>query len=432
MLQEPAATPRKRLQRRHLLFILIAGAGLGIAFFWQRNQPVAMRLVGRYPLVCPGFTPILAYPEREYIICRDWMHKIACFRWDGVLLWSVNIPKHKLRVSIAISPDGSTLAVTGIQLNHRNIYTWRNGRLLGTISLPPDTRLRVPNLQALPSGRVFIYEKRPTATRIILAKGDKIIARGTIAIPYGKSSDFVTCRHSPDGNVFIHSSNGIFTYYTMNIAGDRLLFKPKYTANDPWPYFIRNNLILTTNGAVYNDVGRIFPPYAWSIANTRFNAFSPSDLISRNAIVQLRHNPNITGGWFNTVRVFYPETGQSWSPEQRERLFTNATPDGQFLLADESPAPDSAIAKLGEEFGQHHLISNIVTRLETHPARLVLYQKPGRRCAYIPIQYSPSDWYVDRKYNIMGIHLSPDGKSVYLLGYDENSAQHYQVLHYTW
>jgi len=426
------------------------------------TRPKEMRLVSAVTPTVPGL-PVLhsislrPYDNRFALFCRETIPKtmayqecsVAMCRWNGELLWKVDLPRPKfLSVSnrlnydlhgshSQLSPDGRHLAQAVVDGSSQQIVNWLDGHRTGAVRLPCYRKMA--RLLVQDTGRIYAWIPSQPTWSFYIIEGNRIIARGTMPIPTSAVAGSCEGAFSPDGNAFVLTDFPGFTYYRVSISGSTLNLTRTYIANDPIdflqsPLIWDSKLLLTSNGAIYNDRGQV----------TKANKWRFGDADTTVAVAVMQYLPGDNALVEGPIRIFDPRTHRHWSPNGGwAYIISKASADGRFALVGRQPGGrfQPLIAKLA---GEKITSSSLERRLQrfTDPLEvdMVLYERPGRaraklhafidkRYAGLPLPTIHND---GRTYDISQIVISKDGRTIRFDSFDvENDGQR-KIFTYTW
>ncbi len=381
----------------------------------------------------------LAVPEPEWLITEpfwdafgvevrqdeapdDGGTAMATFHQDGTRWWVVtlpwrdpppDIPAENYSPSLmSLSPNGRYCAALVLERVGASLLTWREGVLVGRCSLPALPHKDDYSTTVLDSGRVFVQQDYipPTSPPFAmwLVEGNRLLARGVVTgIQPSVSYD---ATFSDDGAVLYCQAEDLGYFYRVTVAAGRLVFTPVYTVQIPDlknnPRLLASDCLLTGDNGVYNDKGRLLfpvPPGQWH-----------TDAGSMDAVL-LEPMSAFSGGHDNSrhLCVFFPRTGAYWTVPDlpQPHKCQGRSPDGRFVLVDEQPP---SVVSLRSPVMQRLMqaVPWLAQRYQARsgkgsPARLVVYERPGRRRSILRTFTVPD-----------GSHISPPAGQPYFAAKD--------------
>jgi hypothetical protein len=361
-----------RRSRRVLVTLALLAA---LAGWWWLGRPQEMRLVDVRPLELPTLPDKYSYyfrPRTDYLLAYSSAPSLAVMRWDGTVRWGIMPPKpmmlknsyvYAVKCNWSVSPNGRYCTVVIAQMRNQKVMMWDEGQLIGSTLLPLtikpcglstelETVLAQPTI--LDNGQAFCWIETEPVGSIMLLENGKIKARGRLPAPSGIKPEDVSYQVSPDGRVLIASVMDGFTIYRIIIADNTLRCIPVYTSKEPpvqtaWgilvsnrPFVTSDGFLVTDSGAVYDMHGRISGSTGW-----RLDPIVKGIPVPRSAIIQAHYvNSDMLPNYITATQIFDPHTGVVWAPKkQLPHLFSQATPDGKYLLVDERPGKIAVLAR---------------------------------------------------------------------------------------
>lgn len=448
MNNQPLASPKRRRRRWPFILLLIVVALLA---WWWFSRPEEMRLVGKitiddhfnvYHLDTQGL--LLRLDRQAYD--RPAPGTITAIGLDSKPRWQVLVPviqptrkysekdpftgkvivEYEITNSmtqrdlgtLALSPDGQTLAIMQEETGRSHIWSWRNGRLLGEAYIPwfnqhedgQTFRVMVQN-----TGRVWGYT-------ISCGNICQLWAIDGSHLAFGKydcrlrtlSNTNYSLYHflpSPDGTAMIafvlnpYSMLFSFDYCSVQVRGNAVVVKRQYTARrngkkfSDTPDWWNSKIVVTGSRQFFGPNG------PKQIANPWGTQWTKDSHMIGEILVQEKLSPK------HLLRIFPPPPGRPWTL-QTDNGLCGYTHDGSTVLLNETLLQHSFPDFISQYF----------------PTRYALYTAPGRLRAVLPVHR------LKRGYGellVKGTHydiaqppkLSPDGRHVIVLTRKTDDAQ---------
>jgi len=400
--------------RRRLLFAVVVLAMLAGSWFWLfhgtlrlAGSVAASRLYARPPLVSQAGVVVWLKHGENYI-------DPALLGWDGRIRWRADMRLHvQVAATQAISPDGHLLAGLLIFNNAVTISTWRDGKLVSTVSFPvtdpvydvfADLVLYVDN-----DGRVLACVSTFPEARVLEIREGRIVARGACASRLPESDDSFRYRleFSPDGSALIGAfkeGNGQYDnleYFTLAVSDDRIRITRKFAC------MVNRDLSVLPDGSMLTsdfikgnltdiliDAAGQHPlahPFPYSVGQYRGNARCVvSQEMDRGSHAAEEYPKRVS-----PPRIIDRRTGATWS-----------TATCRLWLDDAIASDDGRFAVL---YGCEKLSGKA----------LCIFEQPGRLCTRLPLTE------LHRLSTVNDFYLSPDGHSLVIMN-EEHGAMVYR------
>jgi len=372
---------------------------------------------------------------------------------------------HYQQSMVRISPDGHLLAIAFLKDRNIHVASWRDGRHLADAAFTLQSESAMSQefgegyltMQVENSGRVWLQVGGRRSVWLWAIDGTHLAAG---SYTFNGKGMYNPLRLSPDatglmgsayvpnvlvipttvGNTpgkqpsLLEPSSPTFTsnidYATVQVQGERITVTPRYQQSNAEDMFgwCGDGLLLGNGGTLLGSKGIVHNADGWQFATNLRQPWLKNDCPS---LVQSQTLPN----GMRNYRVFVPPPGRPWPLHPRTvDAIGQSTPDGRVAVLLEA--------------GKRHLshTEDLLLRLpfldrlfpRTLPARLVVYIRPGRRTAMLPLTTvtnaaGDSDYYLPidgtRAY-IYRCALSPDGRHL-AVPVSYGNGKH-EVLVYSW
>jgi len=384
--------------------------------------------------------------------------------WDGRQRWRITTPAATLperpgdhpswnERTIAVSPDGRTVALLFTDGPYIRVYGWRDGELASSAKLPrvPGKPAALPLYSFTVTNDGFLWVSTPQLRTCRVWRIDgKHVASGIYPMPFPillpQETEFRN-EISQDGSALLcwealplpnpkFSPNGQFHYIAVKVKGAQIVFNHRYTINESYIYPLGNGIVFA-NGAFYGPDGKIAP-------NSKKSPIPPQEpnVSYREQYKTLSVKGTDTRFKRTTEVVISRFTKHAWviPHSKRSRVYTNGftstdpgvcTNDGRYALIFLPAVP----LKPEGVFAQLKRIPVLHTRLQYREklAFLSLYERPGKLLARLPLTHTigvyDTEYYTlqDTTCEIRRWALSPDGRHVGLSLYRNDSEFEYRL-----
>ncbi|MHB9134631.1 MAG: hypothetical protein ACYDBB_26455 [Armatimonadota bacterium] len=350
---------------------------------------------------------------------------ITLFGWDGKPCWTARGPEVSHNPEIRAyrfdcSPDGHVVALSLFDRSRARVLSWRDGQLLGYAHWPAaissDAVMQVTN-----SGRVWIYDAPLECTPLNVCRVWAVDGRH-IAF---KRERLPAVRHlvgngwsiSPDGTLLAGQYGGATPgarCFTLAVRGERVIATPKANLPDFDLYHIYDGgLVLDVQNDSVLLNGSRCQPRGWEagiLSGTHGAVIHFYRLTQRNDTSP--HTP---------VHLFQPANGQQWTipPSRVDQWPFCATPDGRFVLVQESGLP-CVLLPLTDRLSSWPAVTELFRSISVR-SQLAVYERPGKLRAVFAIgsvdQNNPIVLNNDsERYGFRmsegNVAISPDGRRV--------------------
>ncbi|MHB9024332.1 MAG: hypothetical protein ACYC7E_09180 [Armatimonadota bacterium] len=318
--------------------------------------------------------------------------------WDGKPCWTITSPVNAMPYPgathsfngeptladgfalVTPSPDGQVFALAAVDGKIITVTSWRNGHLLGQARVPwsPKPEHTGWALRALDSGRCWLYQAyMPEGSCRLWAIDGARVASGRYTASTAPGLADVYCAISPSGaRLWGHCSRSL-DYVTLTVQGTRVRVERDYTVQ--------------TDGDKFSwlDDEHI------DICHSRINELTPDiTLLGPHGILEY--------GNLNECRIYAPALNRSSVIPGSFNYAATYTPDHRALVFWEE-MPGSRLKALMRR------IPLLGSLNEVKEWRLSIYTKSDRPTA---IGFLSG--------NIFELALSPDGRRVAVLAYDDH------------
>ncbi|MHB9134341.1 MAG: hypothetical protein ACYDBB_24990 [Armatimonadota bacterium] len=369
--------------------------------------------------------------------------------WNGRPCWRVILPEEKKQDretrsparDLAFSADGHVVAVTIAENGSWQVFTWRDGRALGQVTLyaaprgklPPRVR---PAMIVLNTGRVLLWCRSQFAGPLYAIEGKEVVATGYFRSQLHSPEGMESVEIAPDGSALLACctatsqmapSSPTFEYASLKIARRQITITTRRLERLAEPL-----CQLFPGGAAVNMHGTVFTPQG-----KRQNQESWDWLINVSP-----YQDTAGGSWLlqtqgKDQRLFMPATGETWKLSMPgELLDAGFTQQGGHVLAYIRDVHhlhfDGEDDFRIKDAGQERLLA---------PARRCrefrVYERPGRLRAVLPLHAGVGEEAVldlhGVRYQVDHGFLSPDGHRLILVGIAQNNINAtYEFLVYGW
>ncbi len=445
-----SSSSKRRRRRWWPVALIIVLALLG---WWRLSRPPEMRLVACIPLdhMLLDYRSGIDYFARTGLLLR--LDRQAANRpapgtltaigLDGKARWQASVPvvqsvpalqpvlhfiDNDGLGTVRLSPDGHVLAVFQEAQGQMRLWSWRDGKLLGAVSLPVVSILP-KYFDVTNSGRVWLrcYSDKNGPYRFYAIDGSHI-AFGTY---HANTTALATYMRpgiegyylSPDGMELLCCGGSFYPYVDycrVRVQGLRVIISRQYTAKTDGKTFMgwNEHYAILTSGLCFGPHGR----------DTRFNHLGAVDLrLVGNVLVQRKFLPNDSGYYRISPHIF----GRPWTLRTLGN-FCDCSEDGRMALCCEFsplnlPFMSKVLVSLPARF-QYLLLRK----------QLAVYTTPGhlRAVLHEHTKYNPVEINSAHYMTIFGQDcISPDNRyiCVYAERIDGNSQAPDQcLLVYTW
>lgn len=423
---------RRRLTR--LAWLLVA---LALGWWWVVTRPKPLRLAACVPLetttasvelqsVADGVL-VLDKPADSAASARL---SAARYDWQGNRRWRIALPDAALTGwtippstpcrAVAASPDGRIVAsICPVKPGQLLLASWRDGAELGRVALAAGDFHTVTNwpflsLQAMDDGRVLVYQSFARVSPLVLAQGNRLLARGEHAITAPSATEQYARVFSPDGGTLVAASFDAanlptpFEYDTLAVDGVRLTVAVNYPGVFPsGPYQVLDGgLFITPDGVIYDSHGEAYRHGAW---DTEVGAHP-----ARARVVSQRKE--------NQMQVFNPVTHNAWAIAPGDWI-TALSADGRYALATHRGASGLQSLLAGRQ------------RPPGVPYTLRLFERPGWLRATLPLGMAADNSLTvmaqGAPYRVMDYAVAEQARRVAVLGISPQHAKP-SLLLYAW
>ncbi len=374
-LPQPAQPPPDPVLVRRAVLISL-GLVLLIGGIWWWRQPAQYQVVAR--LSAHDSTLL---PCTKGFLLRTNAHTFVLYDWHGRVRWRASTADASGRATagpteFSVSPDGSFFAAAIVEDGRIHLRSWQEGHALYHGKLPRTAHERY-RVKALDSGRIFAWAyTTPESTALAIA-GTRIVARGTL-LPH--------CVMAPDGGTVVGRQQNGVQYAGVIVRDGKITITPSLPIDEAVNLDDDPTLVTQTaafaGGAVVSRRGTV---YRLDGGMTRGSGWQHATISPQGtATLQTRGKE---------CRIFLPATGAAWAFSLEGNLGGDATDDGRYALVWKQVRLPELLVHDEPASGQAR-----VSRFE-----LVLYERPGRVRARLPIRALPQEatWYP-----------SPDGKAI--------------------
>lgn len=465
---------RRRILRWLVVLILLVVVGL---LAWHRfQQPPEFILVTRiaraHPTECEDWVPegLLQQniPDSKCDPCE-----ITLTGWDGRQRWRITSPVATLperpgdhpywnERTIAVSPDGRTVALLFTDGPYTRVYAWRNGALYSSVNLPrvPGKPVVLPLYQLSVTDRGYLWVSTPALRTCRLWRIDgKQVASGNYTVPFSVPKDQQYSNElSPDNSVLLcseplpypnpnFSPNRQYHYVAIKVHDARIVFDHRYTINQPL-------LSPIGDGFFWHD-NIFYGPDGKMSRNAYIERYASKSISSLEASVSFREQYEDASSEKDTnpklrrttdIVISQDPSHPDWviPHSKRSQVFSivsggiyhedpgACTRNGQYALVF-MPATPLKPDKLFSSLKHIPVFGSRVCDREKL-VFLSLYERPGKLLARLPLYLIKNEYDVeyqfkeqDTTYIIKQWALSPDGRHIGLTLYNSDIRTDYHI-----
>ncbi|HEY3417303.1 MAG TPA: hypothetical protein VGM23_10515 [Armatimonadota bacterium] len=405
----------------------LAGVVLAWGAWAWHTQPETMRLVGqvRLPRIPWGLPPggylcvgasggvclLLDQPAQP----PNSPFTLTSIDWDGRARWQATLPpdvghhfnvefcgtdRYRIFPTLALSPDGRTLALAQRVGREWRITRWHDGRLFERVGLTgiPRGWYDLDRMRVTDSGRIWLLLNDFGFPCRLLAVDGTRVAQGAYqpSFPPRPHTGYEYA-FSRDGSTLLCNDYGSVDYVSVRVQGEKVILARRYTSSIGWgsglTWLDNTRALGVRNGALLGLGGLVHGPTGW-ITDLGDNGDDEAVL----GKIQYRANNE------DERRLYLPPPGHPWLPPAnnsgREIDFMCCSEDGQVALMNEGPFyPSKRVRGLLRWLHLDPLVDHLSL------AQLVIYTSPNQRRAVLP----------EPAVNDAGPWLSPDGHRVAVL-----------------
>ncbi len=430
------------LSHKHLRWCLLGMILLIGGYCWWRI-PAKLKIIA----MIPGDNINEISHWNHIGLCQwNWSKKngtssiVTQYGWDGKPVWSVkglsgisNLTWH--HDEFVCSSDGHIVVISKFDKNKIYIMSWRDGKLLGNVTLPREkgmeesTGSTLYNLSVTNSGRIWIYKNTMPYCRIMAIDGTHV-AIGKLYIPGLKDDNYAHYwRFSPNEGLMAVKKNKSETYFfTLQVHDEKVVVTKSFSHKDVTIFKLsEGGLEINKNGDLCRLSGEIIAPENQAremlpgCENTAIE-FEKQDNNIPNPGCRLL---NLNNGRFRNIN----------SSKVCVNVLCGSS-DGKYILTDEAnnlKYPDIILYFLNQCSIFHDFLL-----IQQNKYQLTLYKK-SKMIAVLPLEDSIPDYC----YSYDGEHtfskidyidffddfaVSPNGANIGFEGYTKDDKKFYGIL----